>query len=144
MSNPHPNLENLNKYSEMSPEERHAFHSKGGQTSTANRRRRKTQAEIIRQIMELKLTPEEGAERLEALGLDPTWATDANVAVMEKARRGDVESLRYLRDTIGEKPRDGMDLGLEIGKPVAQLDLSQLTDDQLRAMIAAREADQDA
>lgn len=137
-------LQNLKKYSEMSPEERHDFHSKGGQTSTANRRRRKTQAEIIRQIMDLKLTPEEGAGKLVELGLDPTWATDANVAVMQKARRGDVESLRYLRDTIGEKPRDGLDVGVYEGQPVSEMDLSQLSDEQLRAMIAAREADQDA
>lgn len=134
---------NLVPFNEMPVEKQREIRSMGGKASQAKQKRRKTQAEIIRQIMELKLTPEEGAERLEALGLDPTWATDANVAVMEKARRGDVESLRYLRDTIGEKPRDGMDLGLEIGKPVAQLDLSQLTDDQLRAMIAAREAEQD-
>ena len=87
----------------------------------------------------LKLTPEEGAEKLEALGLDPTWATDANVAVMQKARRGDVESLRYLRDTIGEKPRDGLEIGNLDGQPLSTVDLSTLTDDQLRAMIAARE-----
>ena len=109
-------------------------------TTREKHTRRKTQAEIIRQIMELKLTPEEGADRLEALGLDPTWATDANVAVMEKARRGDVESLRYLRDTIGEKPREGLEIGNLDGQPLSTIDLSTLTDEQLRAMIAAREA----
>ena len=111
----------------------------GGKASQAKQRRRKTQAEIIRQIMELKLTPEEGADKLEALGLDPTWATDANVAVMQKARKGDVESLRYLRDTIGEKPRDGLEIGNLDGQPLSTIDLSTLSDEQLRAMIAARE-----
>ena len=134
------NDQNLMKYAEFTPEQKAAFHSQGGTASAAARRRRKTQAEIIRQIMALKLTPEEGADRLEALGLDPTWATDANVAVMEKARRGDVESLRYLRDTIGEKPRDGLEIGNIDGQPLATIDLSTMTDDQLRAMIAAREA----
>ena len=134
---------NLIPFDQRSEEAQRQIRSMGGKASSEKQRRRKTQAEIIRQIMDLKLTPEEGAAKLEALGLDPTWATDANVAVMQKARKGDVESLRYLRDTIGEKPRDGFDVGLDVGQPVSQMDLSQLSDDQLRAMIAAREADQD-
>jgi hypothetical protein len=116
----------------------------GGKASQAKQRRRKTQAEIIRQIMDLTLTPEEGGAALQALGLDPTWATDANVAVMQKARKGDVESLRYLRDTIGEKPRDGLEIGNLDGQPLSTIDLSTLTDEQLRAMIAVREAAEEA
>ena len=51
-----------------------------------------------------------------------------------------MESLRYLRDTIGEKPRDGLEIGNLDDKPLASVDLSQMSDDQLKAMIAAREA----
>lgn len=135
---------NLIPFNRRSEEEQRAIQSAGGQASGVSRRRRKTQAEIIRQIMDLKLTPEEGADALEALGLDPTWATDANVAVMQKARRGDVEAIRYLRDTIGEKPRDGLEIGNLDGQPLSTIDLSTLTDDQLRAMIAARETADEA
>lgn len=130
---------NLIPFDQRTEEEQRQIRSMGGKASSEKQRRRKTQAEIIRQIMELRLTPEEGADKLEALGLDPTWATDANVAVMQKARKGDVESLRYLRDTIGEKPRDGLEIGNLDGQPLSTIDLSTLTDDQLRAMIAARE-----
>ena len=133
-------LANLRPFSERSETEQREIRSMGGKASQAKQRRRKTQAEIIRQIMELKLTPEEGAAKFEALGLDPTWATDANVAVMQKARKGDVESLRYLRDTIGEKPRDGLEIGNLDGQPLSTIDLSTLSDETLRAMIAAREA----
>jgi hypothetical protein len=132
-------LANLRSFADMTATEQRVIQSAGGKASGESRRRRKTQAEIIRQIMELKLTPEEGADKLEALGLDPTWATDANVAVMQKARRGDVESLRYLRDTIGEKPREGLEIGNLDGQPIATMDLSAMTDDQLRALIASRE-----
>ena len=134
------NDQNLKKYSEMSPEERHEFHSKGGQTSTANRRRRKTQAEIIRQVMALEVEPGEARDLLSAAGLDTDWITDANVMLMRRARLGDVESLRYIRDTVGEKPRDGLEIGNLDGQPLSTIDLSQLSDEQLRAMIAAREA----
>ena len=131
---------NLVPLTDRTPEEQRAFHVAGGKASQAAQKRRRTQAEIIRQIMDLTLSPEEGGAALEALGLDPTWATDANVAVMQKARRGDVESLRYLRDTIGEKPRDGLEIGNLDGQPLSTIDLSTMTDDQLRALIAAREA----
>lgn len=130
---------NLVPFDQRSEEEQREIRSMGGKASQAKQKRRKTQAEIIRQIMDLTLTPEEGADKLEALGLDPTWATDANVAVMQKARRGDVESLRYLRDTIGEKPRDGLEIGNLDGQPLSTIDLSALSDEQLQAMIAARE-----
>ena len=130
---------NLIPFNQRSEEAQWQIRSMGGKASSEKQRRRKTQAEIIRQIMELKLTPEEGAAKFEALGLDPTWATDANVAVMQKARKGDVESLRYLRDTIGEKPRDGLEIGNLDGQPLSTIDLSTLSDEQLRAMIAARE-----
>ena len=135
---------NLIPFNQRSEEAQWQIRSMGGKASSEKQRRRKTQAEIIRQIMELKLTPEEGADKLEALGLDPTWATDANVAVMQKARKGDVESLRYLRDTIGEKPRDGLEIGNLDGQPLSTIDLSTLSDDQLRAMIAAREQSDEA
>ena len=130
---------NLIPFDQRTEEAQRQIRSMGGKASSEKQRRRKTQAEIIRQIMELKLTPEEGADKLEALGLDPTWATDANVAVMQKARKGDVESLRYLRDTIGEKPREGLEIGNLDGQPLSTIDLSTLSDEQLRAMIAARE-----
>lgn len=130
---------NLVPFDQRSEEKQREIRSMGGKASQAKQRRRKTQAEIIRQIMELKLTPEEGAAKFEALGLDPTWATDANVAVMQKARKGDVEAIRYLRDTIGEKPREGLEIGNLDGQPLSTIDLSALSDDQLRAMIAARE-----
>lgn len=135
---------NLVPLPQRSKDDQWAIRSAGGKASQAKQRARKTQAEIIRQIMALELTQEEGADKLLALGLDPTWATDANVAVMQKARRGDVESLRYLRDTIGEKPREGLEIGNLDGQPLSTVDLSTMTDDQLRALIAAREAaDQD-
>jgi hypothetical protein len=131
-------LANLKKYSEMSPTEKHDFHSKGGQASTEKRRQYKTQAEILRKVMTTELTEEEGAAKLREMGLDPTWAADANVAVVLKARRGDVESLRYVRDTIGEKPRDGLEIGNLDGQPLSTIDMSQLSDEQLKALIAAR------
>lgn len=137
------NDQNLRKYNELTASEKAEFHSKGGKAGAASKRRMKTQAQILRQVMALEIEPGEAREKLEAAGLDPTWATDANVAVMRKARAGDVEALRYCRDTIGEKPRDGLEIGNLDGQPLATVDLRSMSDEQLRAMIAARQATQE-
>lgn len=136
-------LKNLINIRDLTEAEKKEFHSKGGKAGAASKRRMKTQAQIIRQVMALEIEPGEAREMLEAAGLDPTWATDANVAVMRKARAGDVEALRYCRDTIGEKPRDGLEIGNLDDKPLATVDLRSLSDDQLRAMIAARQEPQE-
>ena len=137
------NDQNLRKYNELTASEKAEFHSKGGRAGAASKRRMRTQAQILRQVMALEIEPGEAREKLEAVGLDPTWATDANVAVMRKARAGDVEALRYCRDTIGEKPRDGLEIGNLDGQPLATVDLRSMSDEQLRAMIAARQATQE-
>lgn len=131
---------NLTPLPQRSKEEQWAIRSAGGKASQEKQRRRKTQAEIIRQVMALEVEPGEARDLLKEAGLDTDWITDANVMLMRKARLGDVESLRYIRDTVGEKPRDGLEIGNLDGQPLSTIDLSQLSDEQLRAMIAAREA----
>ena len=76
-------------------------------------------------------------------GIDPTVLNAINLAVSGKAAQGDVEAARYLRDTVGEKPREGLELGNLDDKPLASLDLSKLTDEQLQ-IIAARRAETSA
>lgn len=46
------------------------------------------------------------------------------IAVTDKAKTGDVEAARYVRDTIGEKPREGLELGNLDDKPLETVDLS--------------------
>ena len=130
--------ENLVKYSDMSPDERTEFHSRGGKASTAKRRQKKTFAETLRAVLASEYPVEEAKRKLQDMGLDGTWMDQLSQAQVDKASRGDTEAFRAVRDTIGENPRQSVDVGLTNG-PVSGMDLSQLSDDQLRAMIAARE-----
>ena len=130
--------ENLVKYSDMSPDERTEFHSRGGKASTAKRRQKKTFAETLRAVLASEYPVEEAKRKLQDMGLDGTWMDQLSQAQVDKASRGDTEAFRAVRDTIGENPRQAVDVGLTNG-PVSGMDLSQLSDDQLRAMIAARE-----
>ena len=130
--------ENLVKYTDMSPDERTEFHSRGGKASTAKRRQKKTFAETLRAVLASEYPVEDAKKKLQSMGLDGTWMDQLSQAQVDKASRGDTEAFRAVRDTIGENPRQAVDVGLTSG-PVSGMDLSQLSDDQLRAMIAARE-----
>ena len=132
------NEQNLKKYSEMTETEKQEWHSKGGTESAKKKRARKTFAETLRAVLASEYPVEDAKRKLQDMGLDGTWMDQLSRAQVDKASRGDTEAFRAVRDTIGENPRQAVDVGLTNG-PVSGMDLSQLSDDQLRAMIAARE-----
>ena len=132
------NDQNLKKYSEYSAKEKEEFHRQGGIASGQSKRRRKTFAETLRAVLASEYPVEDAKRKLQDMGLDGTWMDQLSQAQVDKASRGDTEAFRAVRDTIGENPRQAVDVGLTSG-PVSGMDLSQLSDDQLRAMIAARE-----
>ena len=136
------NDQNLKKYAEMTESEKAEWHSIGGTASAKKRRQKKTFAETLRAVLASEYPVEEAKQKLQSMGLDGTWMDQLSQAQVDKASRGDTEAFRAVRDTIGENPRQAVDVGLTSG-PVSGMDLSQLSDDQLRAMIAARkEADE--
>lgn len=131
------NDQNLKKYSEYSAEEKTEFHRQGGIASGKSKRRRKTFAETLQAALAREITVEQGKEKLQAMGYDGTWMDLLSQAQVDRAAKGDTEAFRAVRDTIGENPRQGVDI--TTSGPVESMDLTQLSDDQLRAMIAARE-----
>ena len=119
-------------------EEREAMGRQGGIASGKAKRRQKTFRESVKAIMECRPLSEDQCDLLAEMGLEPTMLNQIQVAVFDKASRGDVEAARYLRDTAGEKPREGLELGNLDDKPLASLDMSKLTDEQLRIIAARR------
>ena len=107
---------------------------KGGQKSAENRKRRKTFAEGLKELLSMPEDDPQVRAVLVALGLDGTMQDAINLAQAMKAKRGDVEAFRAIRDTVGEKPRDGLEIGGLADRPIAHIDMSKLTDDQLRAL----------
>ena len=130
------NIENL-KY-DFTPEELASNGAKGGVKSGETRRRQRTFRDSVNAILACKVQDEEQRRALEALGIDPTMLNQIQLAVYGKAAKGDVEAARFLRDTRGEKPREALELGNLDGKPLASIDLSGMTDEQLQALAAQR------
>ena len=132
-----------NLRTDFTSEERAANGRKGGVASGVAKRKQKTFRESIKAILALQTPDEAKKEQLEELGIDPTILNAINMAVSGKAAAGDVEAARYLRDTAGEKPREGLELGNLDDKPLASLDMSKLTDEQLKIIAARRAEKQD-
>jgi len=132
---------NLVVNARLTPEERKESASRAGKASAQARILRKTQAEIIRQILAIPEQDEKKRELLKTFGLEGNFADSINFSVMLKANSGDVEAARYLRDTIGEKPREGLELGNLDNRPLETIDLSKMSDAQLQQLAENRKKD---
>lgn len=113
---------------------------KGGVASGETRRRQRTFRESVNAILRCQVQDPEQRKVLEALGIDATMLNQIQLAVYGKAAKGDVEAARFLRDTRGEKPRDDVSLAIE-DKPIASLDMSKLSDEDLRRLAEQREGE---
>lgn len=92
------NKQNLIKNEDLTPEQRRANASKAGKASAEARKKRKT----------LK-------EELLALLANGDTQNRMSLAIIEKAMNGDTKAFEIVRDTIGEKPKDSLEV--EQNKP---------------------------
>lgn len=127
------NLDNLVQNRETTPEQRREWARKAGIASAEKARKVKLQRDILREIMSINCDDETAVKELQSFGLDTSFANAANLAIIRKAVRGDVECMRYIRDTMGEKPTETMQLGV-LNTPIKALDLTTLSDSELEAL----------
>lgn len=132
----YPNL--IRPTLDRTAEQRRESATAAGRASGESRRRRKTFAEGLRALLAM---PEDDPERrqvLQALGLDGTYQDSLNLAQIAQARKGDSDAYRLIRDTIGEKPTEQVELGGLADRPLATIDLSKMDDDALRRLAEMR------
>lgn len=130
-------IENLIQYKKsLTPDERRERASIAGKASGESRRKRKLMKEMLNDFMSAELTEPELISALEAVGLPHTQEAAICFAAVKKAQKGDIEAARFVRDTLGEKPVEGVALGSLVDIPMDTIDLSQCTDEELRAMVA--------
>ena len=91
------NESNLIPNSERTPEERQEIARKGGIASGESRRRRKTLKEELLALLEIN----DNNNKI-------------SLAVLQKALNGDIQAFTTIRDTIGEKPKDEIDLNNKV------------------------------
>lgn len=124
----------------LTTEEAQEIGRKGGIASGESRRRRRTMREAAQVLLSAKLMLDQAdPEVLKMLGVDdPTNADGLMLIALTKAARGDVEAMRFVRDTGGEAPTAKVEVGGIEDKPIEVLDLSSLSDSQLQELARRR------
>lgn len=142
---PRGNAKHLIQYNGQTPEQARENGQKGGLASGAARKRRKRRKllrELLNEIMPLEVQDPELRAALEEHGLTPTHEMAMCLAAVRRAEHGDIEAARFIRDTKGEKPVEGLAVGQLLDQPVKAMDLSQLSDHELRALAATCESEE--
>ena len=138
------NLENY--MNSISEEERKANARKAGEASGEARRKKKLWKESVELITSGILTEEVAAQVREKFGIEAdvelTHQDQIIAALTEKAQKGDRDSAQFLRDTVGQNPTTMIKLGNLEDKPFKTLDLSGLSDEELKRL-AEREQPED-
>lgn len=124
-------------YSQLSPEQRTEQCRKAGIAGREARRKYRTQRELLSLILSSPIDDKEKAKKLKEAGFPATYGGAMAFAATAKAVDGDIEAARFVRDTVGEKPTESYQMNVT-DKPVKSLDLTQLTDEELEAMVASR------
>ena len=136
---PQEGYPNLLSPSDRTPEELREQTRKGGIASGESRRKRKTFRESLLTILSMPVDDPETYEALKKLGLDGTFQSAIDLAQIRLAQKGDTDASRFVRDTVGEKPREGLEIGNLADRPFETVDLTQLSDEQLRELAAAKQ-----
>lgn len=128
-------------YSQLTPEQRTEQCRKAGIAGREARRKYRTQRELLSLILSSPIDDKEKAKKLKEAGFPATYGGAMAFAATAKAVDGDIEAARFVRDTVGEKPTESYQMNVT-DKPVKSLDLTQLTDEELEAMVASRLPDE--
>lgn len=119
---------------------------RGGHASAEKQKRKRKMTELANIILDLALRDgDEIKLALEEAGFtdEATIAAGVLFAQAAKAMRGDTEAARFIRDTSGQRPVEGIALGNLEDKPFETIDLAAMTDEELRVLMAAK-ADQES
>ena len=134
------NEQNLRPFDKLSEDEKRAIQSAGGIASGKARRKAKNMREAARFLLEAPLLDDpETRKALETLGLEADQQSAILLQAIKQARRGDMESARYARDTSGQAPAQQVELGGIDGQPIQSVDLSQLSNEQLQKLVSDSE-----
>lgn len=89
--------ENLIPFTELTEEEHRNLASMGGKASVESRRRKKTLKEELEILLELMNDGKTNQEKI-------------SIAILEEAQKGNTKAFEIIRDTIGEKPTDNINM----------------------------------
>ena len=87
--------------------------AKGGIKSGETRRRKKTLREQMEMLLSLPVQDENTRDFIESLGIQPDEVNNAlaiTLSMYQEALKGNTKAFELIRDTIGEKPTDRLQI----------------------------------
>lgn len=123
------------------PEERKRNAQLGAKASAEVRRRKKRLTDAAKWLLASKdiVSDAKVKAKLQELGIeDATNAEALMVIALKKASTGNVEALKFVRDTGGEAPSNRVELAGDIDRPVATLDLRGMSEEELLRIAESR------
>lgn len=122
------NEQNLKPRTTLSKEEAMKLGSKGGKASVESRRKKKLMAEQIELLLSLPLKDEKARAKLQALGIDTDNIDNQMALVISmwntaiKGGKSSVQAATFLRDTVGEKPKETIEVSKGIDESIKEID----------------------
>lgn len=113
--------------------------AEGGRKAGEIRRRKAAMRELAANLLSSDLSKEDDFRAaLEEHGVDATEGAAVLFAQLVRARNGDTDAARFLRDTSGQKPVDNVAVGNLDDRPFETLNLRELSDEQLAYLLQRR------
>ena len=126
------------------PEQKKEWAAKAAAAGLEARRKKKRLTDAAKWLLAANniVTEQDVIEKLVELGIsDATNAEALMVVALKKALKGDVEAMKFVRDTGGEAPKNQVELSGDLDRPVATMDLRNLSEDQLLRLAEAKADD---
>ena len=126
-----------NEFAKMTPEQRREYGRKGGLKKGENYKRRKELRETLDVLLDMPLRTGRttNVEKVQAFanlkGKNITVDQAMMVCLIQKALKGDLSAIAMVRDTIGEKPTEKVNMDAKVTKNP----LEDLSSDELRELI---------
>ena len=123
------NLQNLIKNEDLTPSQRRKNASKAGKASAKKRQQNKTFKEIINKFLDGQVSDERLKQQMIDFGFADKEVSNKSCAVFalwKEAIKGNTKAFELLRDTIGEKPQDKVNISGEVNNPFSGMSTEEL------------------
>lgn len=123
------NEKNLKPFNSLTEKEQRKIASKGGQASVKKRQQNKTFKEIISKFLDGQVSDERLKQQMIDFGFADKEVSNKSCAVFalwKEAIKGNTKAFELLRDTIGEKPQDKVNISGEVNNPFSGMSTEEL------------------
>lgn len=123
---------NLKSFKDLTAEEQRKIARQGGIASGKARKEKKMIKEQLNLLLSLPLKDKKTKSKIEKMGIDGEDIDNQMalvIAMWQKAMTGDVSAFNTIRDTVGEKPQENINLSGNVNNPY-----ENLTEEELRKL----------